>query len=83
MKKVGTKTVRKIAQGLGIYTGYSWTEKPYVNKNERYVVFGGGSEQQAIDLATALSQLGYHGSIVRFVDKYNSYIRIAKCVIEK
>lgn len=84
--KVGTKTVRKIAQGLGIYTGYSWTDKPYVNENERYVVFAGGSQQEATDLAAALFELGYEDSTVRYGEckrSYQSYIRIAKCVMEK
>lgn len=86
MKKVGTKTVRKIAKGLEIYTGYSWTDKPYVNEDERYVVFAGGSQQEASDLEAALFELGYEGSTVRYTEckySYQTYIRIAKCLFEK
>ena len=87
MKKVGTKTVRKIAQSLGIQTGYSWTDKPYVDESLRYVCIGNVTEQQADDLESTLFELGYEDSPVRWRRSphgWNTeYVRIAKCLFEK
>jgi len=86
MNKVGTKTVRKIAQSLGIQTGYSWTDKPYVNESLRYVCIANVTEQQAEDLESTLFELGYEDSPVRWRRSphgWNTeYVRIAKCLFE-
>ena len=86
MKKVGTKTVRKIAQSLGIQTGYSWTDKPYNDQSLRYVCIANVTEQEAQDLESTLFELGYEGSTVRWnrsTRGWNTeYVRIAKCVME-
>ena len=87
MKKVGTKTVRKIAQSLGIQTGYSWTDKPYNDESLRYVCIANVTEQQADDLESTLFELGYEDSPVRWRRSphgWNTeYVRIAKCLFEK
>lgn len=84
MKKVGTKTVRKIAQSLGISTSYSWTDKIYKDENLRYICIAGVSKEQAEDLESTLFELGYEDSPVRWsISSYWQYARIAKCVFEK
>ena len=91
MKKIGTKTVRKIAKDLGIKTGYSWTDKIYKDENLRYICIAGVSEEQTNELRSAVLKLGYDGSPVRWADGESPswhyspgpYARIAKCVFEK
>lgn len=84
--KIGTKTVRKIAQSLGIQTGYSWTDKPYSDESLRYICIANVTEQQAQDLESTMFELGYEDSPVRWTRSkrgWNTeYVRIAKCVME-
>ena len=87
MNKIGTKTVRKIAKDLGIQTGYSWTDAPYKNENERYICIANVTNQQAVDLAIAVDELGYTDTTVRWSKAkrgwMTEYVRISKCIFEK
>lgn len=86
MKKIGTKTVRKIARDLGIKTGYSWTDKPYADESLRYICIANVTKQQAEDLEATLFELGYEDTAVRYSKAKSGwmteYARISKCVFE-
>lgn len=86
MKKIGTKTVRKIARNLGIKTGYSWTDKPYADESLRYICIANVTNEQAVDLAIAVDELGYTDTTVRHSKAKSGwmteYARISKCVFE-
>ena len=84
--KATTKTVRAIAKSLGIPAQGSYTDKAYVNDQDRTVVFRVESAQGSVfaeDLNAALFELGFEDTTARYVNTQGwGYVRVARATIQ-
>jgi len=83
--KATTKTVRAIAKFFGIPAAGSYTDAPYVNRQDRSIAFRVDSargEQMAEALNSALTQLGFTDTTARYTNtKGWGYVRVARATI--
>ena len=83
--KATTKTVRAIAKQFGISAMGSYTDAPYVNRQDRTVVFRVPAQQgaaQAAALNSALQQLGFTDTAARYTNTRGwGYVRVARATI--
>ena len=80
-----TATVRSIARALGIPATGSYTDSPYVNPQDRTVVFRVRADQgaqMAQDLDAALFELGFEDTRAKYTNtKGWGYVRVARATI--
>ena len=80
-----TKTVRTLARALGIPATGSYTDAPYVNPQDRTVVFRVAADQgqaMAQDLDAALFELGFEDTRAKYTNTRGwGYVRVARAAI--
>ena len=85
MTQATTKTVRNIARNLGIPSNITWTDAPYVNKDDRTVVFGvhpNEGPEFAEDLNAALFESGFEDTTASYTNTAGwGYVRVKRAVI--
>lgn len=85
MTQATTKTVRNIAKSLGIPASMTWTDAPYVNKNDRTVTFGVSSNEGpafAEDLNAALFEAGFEDTTASYTNTAGwGYVRVKRAMI--
>ena len=81
-----TKTVRALARFFGIPASGSYTDAPYVNREDRTVVFrvdAARGAQMAQALNSALADLGFTDTTARYTNtKGWGYVRVARATIQ-
>ena len=81
-----TTTVRTLARALGIPASGSYTDAPYVNDQDRTVVFRVPADQGAAmaqDLDAALFELGFEDTRAKYTNtKGWGYVRVARATIQ-
>ena len=80
-----TKTVRALAKFFGIPASGSYTDAPYVNDQDRTVVFRVDAARGAMmaeALNSALNDLGFTDTTARYTNTRGwGYVRVARAVI--